>query len=219
MIYPLLKFANNFQAWRLLYSFKFQYPQEHGYWTTLLDLNLGVVLRQSRVKFKIMTSRLLTFEYIPGFQCFLANLTAFCNTLCAVKQVQITIQLFHSVKVFSLLDHFLLFSFILPFLMSLLSKNNPFYIILIQVTSTVWWHERTSRSSPWSYKWDSYNSTKDSMLNTQTCLRGPHIKTSEGGHNLSKQWRGFGMRGKDRDRSSLQCGAQCGPSVCNISEG
>lgn len=35
--------------------------------------------------------------------------------------------------------------------------------------------------SPWSYKLDSYNSTKDFLLNTQTHLGDPCIETSEGG--------------------------------------
>lgn len=33
-----------------------------------------------------------------------------------------------------------------------------------------------------SYKLDNYNSTKDSLPNTETHLRDTHIETSDGGH-------------------------------------
>lgn len=60
-----------------------------------------------------------------------------------------------------------------------------------QVTRT-WRYEGCSLSSPWSYKLNSYNSTKDSLCNTQRHLRDPCMETSAGGRIWANNGRGKG---------------------------
>lgn len=66
------------------------------------------------------------------------------------------------------------------------------------VKSAACWHERISSSFP--LKWDSYNSTKDSLFKTQTYLRIMHWDSWRWTY-FSKQRRQNG-REKDRDRSN-----------------
>lgn len=60
--------------------------------------------------------------------------------------------------------------------------------------SASWWSEKKlSYSQLKVTTMDNYNSTKDPLLNTQTCLKDPYIETSEGGH--IRMNRGGGMGG------------------------
>lgn len=66
-------------------------------------------------------------------------------------------------------------------LLYLIFFNYKRCVLITGVTSEAWQHEGPLDLSPWSYKLNSCNSTKDSLCNIQTYLRYLCIETSESG--------------------------------------